>query len=265
MTHWLAINRGHAPLIVSIPHAGTDVPDDIADALQDLSLAKHDADHHVDHLYAFAAAMNVTILQTAISRTVIDVNRDPSGHSLYPGQATTGLCPTTCFDGTLLYKTGREPDEAETERRRVRYFDPYHAALSAEISRLRVSHPVVVVYDAHSIRSHVPRLFDGELAQFNIGSFDGKSCSPDLTTALARACTSDAHVINGRFKGGWITRHYGDPISGIHAIQMELAMRGYLDEKGDWPPKWDASRAVPLQSTLRKILAACLTFAKDAQ
>lgn len=265
MTDWLAINRGHAPLIVSIPHAGTDVPDDIPDALQDLSRAKHDADHHVDHLYAFASEMNATILHTAISRTVIDVNRDPSGHSLYPGQATTGLCPTTCFDGTRLYKTGREPDEAETERRRVRYFNPYHTALTAEIGRLRESHPVVVVYDAHSILSHVPRLFDGELAQFNIGSFDGKSCSSDLTTALALACTSDTHVINGRFKGGWITRHYGDPVKGIHAIQMELAMRGYLDEKGDWPPKWDGSRAAPLQSTLRKILTACLTFAKDAQ
>jgi N-formylglutamate deformylase len=265
MTDWLTIDRGKAPLVVSIPHAGTDVPDDVADALQNLTLARQDADHHVDHLYGFAADMDATIVHTAISRTVIDVNRDPSGQSLYPGQTTTGLCPTHCFDGTLLYKPGREPDDAETERRRHRYFVPYHAALSSEISRLRKLHPAVVVYDAHSILSNVPRLFDGELAQFNIGSFDGKSCSPDLTTALARACNSDAHVINGRFKGGWITRHYGDPISGIHAIQMELAMRGYLDEKGDWPPAWDASRAAPLQSTLRKILAACLTFAKDIQ
>ena len=265
MTDWLTINRGHAPLIVSIPHAGIDVPDDIADALQDVSLARRDADHHVDHLYAFAAEMGATILQTAISRTVIDVNRDPSGHSLYPGQPTTGLCPVTCFDGRLLYKSGREPNEAETACRRVRYFDPYHAALSAEIGRLRTSHPAIVVYDAHSILSHVPRLFDGTLPQFNIGSFDGKSCSPDLTTAVAGACASDTHVINGRFKGGWITRHYGDPVNGVHAIQMELAMRGYLDEGGDWPPKWHYSRAASLQSTLRKILAACLTFAKDDQ
>jgi N-formylglutamate deformylase len=265
MTGWLTIDRGQAPLIVSIPHAGTDVPDDIADALQDLTRARRDADHHVDRLYAFAADMNATIMRTAISRTVIDVNRDPSGHSLYPGQATTGLCPVTCFDGTFLYKPGREPDEAETERRRVNYFDSYHGALAAEIERLRGMHPVIAVYDAHSILSHVPRLFDGELAQFNIGSFDGKSCSPTLSAAVAQACGEDAPVINGRFKGGWITRHYGDPMNGIHTIQMELAMRGYLDENGDWPPEWDASRAAPLQSTLRKILAACLTFAKDAQ
>lgn len=265
MTGWLTIDRGQAPLIVSIPHAGTDVPDDIADALQDLTRARRDADHHVDRLYAFAADMDATIVRTAISRTVIDVNRDPSGHSLYPGQATTGLCPITCFDGMLLYKTGREPDEAEIERRRIRYFDPYHAALATEISRLRKLHPALVAYDAHSILSHVPRLFDGELAQFNIGSFDGRSCSPDLTAAVAQACGNDAPVTNGRFKGGWITRHYGDPENGIHAIQVELAMRGYLDESGDWPPHWDTSRAAPLQSTLRKILTACLTFARDAQ
>ena len=264
MTDWLTINRGQAPLIVSIPHAGIDVPDDIADALQGLPLARHDADHHVDRLYAFATELSATMLHTAISRTVIDVNRDPSGQSLYPGQTTTGLCPTTCFDGTLLYKPGREPDAPEIERRRGLYFDPYHDALTEEIARLRKLHPAVVVYDAHSIRSHVPRLFDGHLALFNIGSFDGKSCSPDLTAAAELACSGNTCVVNGRFKGGWITRHFGDPMNGIHAIQMELAMRGYLDEKGDWPPAWDAFHAAPLQSTLRKILSACLTFAKDA-
>lgn len=264
MTDWLTITPGDAPLIVSIPHAGTDVPDDIAGALQSLPLARHDADYHVDRLYAFAADMGATIVRTAISRTVIDVNRDPSGASLYPGQTTTGLCPTACFDGASLYKPGHAPDEAEIGRRRMRYFDPYHAALSAEIERLRRSHSAVVLYDAHSILSRITRLFDGELPQFNIGSFGGLSCSVDLTAAVESACEGYSYIVNGRFKGGWITRHYGNPANRVHAIQMELAMRGYLDEAGPWPPEWNAARATPLQPTLQNILAACLTFAKDA-
>lgn len=263
MTDWLSVDRGQAPLIVSIPHAGLDLPEDIHERFVSLPLARHDADYHVDRLYAFASELGATIVRTAISRSVIDVNRDPSGHSLYPGQPTTGLCPETCFDGTPLYQPGREPDQAEIARRRTHYFDPYHNALSVEIARLRASHRRIVVYDAHSILGRVPRLFDGELPQFNIGSFDGKSCAPALAGAVEAACVGDSNIVNGRFKGGWITRHYGDPENGIHAIQMELAMRGYLDEAGPWPPQWDASRAALLQPALRNILAACLDFAKD--
>lgn len=263
MSDWLSVDRGQAPLIVSIPHAGLDLPEDIHERFASLPLARHDADYHVDRLYAFASELGATIVRTAISRSVIDVNRDPSGHSLYPGQPTTGLCPETCFDGTPLYWPGREPDQAEIARRRTHYFDPYHNALSAEIGRLRAAHRGIVVYDAHSILSRVPRLFEGELPQFNIGSFDGKSCAPALAGAVEAACAGYSNIVNGRFKGGWITRHYGDPENGIHAIQMELAMRGYLDEAGPWPPQWDASRAALLQPALRNILAACLDFAKD--
>lgn len=265
MMDWLSVTERAAPLIVSIPHAGLSIPDDIAGALDSLDRARHDADYHVDRLYAFAAELGATIISTGLSRTVIDVNRDPSGASLYPGQATTGLCPLTGFDGTPLYKTGQAPDDAEVKRRRAQYFDPYHAALSAQIARLRAMHAAIVVYDAHSILSHVPRLFDGTLPQFNIGSFEGKSCAPGLTMAVERASANAgaSHVVNGRFKGGWITRHYGDPVDGIHAIQMELAMRGYLDEASPWPPIWDEARAAPLQSNLRAILTACLTFAKE--
>jgi N-formylglutamate deformylase len=192
---------------------------------------------------------------------VIDVNRDPSGASLYPGQATTGLCPETTFAGVPLYHPGSAPDAAETEARRVAYFDPYHTALAAEIARLRSHHAAIVIYDAHSILSRVPRLFDGELPQFNIGTFDGASCDVGLTAAVAAACDSESLVINGRFKGGWITRRYGDPSGGVHAIQMELAMRGYLDENSAWPPPWKAARAAPLQQTLHQIIAATLSFA----
>ncbi len=260
MTDWLTVTRGDAPLIVSIPHTGTEIPGGIG-GLRSMTDARHDADYHIDRLYGFAAGLGATVVRTAISRTVIDVNRDPSGSSLYPGQATTGLCPETTFAGVPLYDAGGLPDANEIARRRTRYFDPYHVALTTETARLRERHPRIVVYDAHSILSHVPRLFDGELPQFNIGTYDGASCDPALTAAVADACAADSLVVNGRFKGGWITRHFGSPTSGVHAIQMELAMRGYLDEASDWPPMWDAARAVPMQLVLRRVLAAAITFA----
>jgi N-formylglutamate deformylase len=262
MTDWLSVSPGDAPLIISIPHAGTIIPDNIS-GLVSLDRARCDADHHVDRLYGFAASLGATIIHSHISRTVIDLNRDPSGQSLYPGQATTGLCPVTQFDGAPLYTAGAEPGAAEVGRRRLIWFDPYHAALRDQIGRLRALHPAVVLYDAHSIRSHVPRLFEGELPQFNIGSFDGVSCDAALTDAIAADCAGETQVTNGRFKGGWITRHYGDPARGIHAVQMELAIRGYADEASVWPPQWDPVRAAPMQARLRNILATCLDFAKD--
>ena len=210
MTDWLEVTPGDAPLIVSVPHAGTDIPDDVIGLLSP-SRARHDTDFHVDRLYAFASGLGATVLRTRISRTVIDVNRDPSGASLYPGQATTGLCPETTFDGSPLYESGQVPGDDEIARRRSRYFDPYHDALAAQIARLRALHRAIVVYDAHSIRSRVPRLFEGELPLFNIGSFDGASCARALTDRIASLCPPGSHVVNGRFRGGWITRHYGDP------------------------------------------------------
>jgi N-formylglutamate deformylase len=264
MTDWLSVSPGDVPLVVSIPHAGTIIPDDISGLLS-LDLARRDADHHVDRLYAFAADLGATIIDSRISRTVIDLNRDPSGQSLYPGQVTTGLCPTSTFDGEPLYVAGSEPDAEEINRRRVAYFAPYHAALRVEIERLRGLYPAIVLYDAHSIRSHVPRLFDGELPQFNIGSYDAASCAPALTDAIAANCAGDTYVVNGRFKGGWITRHYGEPERGINAVQMELAIRGYADEDGAWPPSWDAARNAPMQAKLHTILNTCLDFAKAQQ
>lgn len=262
MIDWLSITLGYAPLIVSVPHAGTFIPDDIS-GLVSLDLARRDADHHVDRLYAFATELGATIIHSRISRTVIDLNRDPLGQSLYPGRATTGLCPDMTFDGEPLYEGGTEPDVAEIKRRRSAYFAPYHAALCEQSERLLKIHSAVVLYDAHSIRSHVPRLFEGELPQFNIGSFSGASCAKALTDAITADCASDTHVVNGRFKGGWITRHYGEPARGIHALQMELAIRGYADEDGAWPPPWDAARAAPMQAKLRSILTTCLDFAKE--
>lgn len=268
---WLEVHRGEVPLIVSFPHTGTDIPSDIEGAFVSPWLAQRDADWWVHRLYDFAKDSGATMVRTPFSRSVIDVNRDPSGASLYPGQATTELCPTTTFDGEALYRSGHEPDESEIARRRETYFSPYHAALRTEIDRLRASHSRVVLFDAHSIRSHVPRLFDGELPQFNIGTNSGKSCAPELTQAVEAVCARPdySHVVNGRFKGGWTTRHYGDPAKGVHAIQLELACRGYIEEpetpnETNWPTPYAEPRAAKLRSVLKDVLQACHVFAKQS-
>ncbi|NML04889.1 N-formylglutamate deformylase [Sphingomonas sp. G-3-2-10] len=265
----IAVHRGDAPLIVSIPHAGTEIPDDLAGDVHSLERARYDADLYIDKLYAFAVTLGATIVRTTLSRTVIDMNRDPSGVSLYPGQTTTDLCPLTTFDGEPLWRPGREPDEAEIARRRTLYFEPYHRALETEIARLREEHNAIVLYEAHSIRSYVPRLFDGELPQFNIGTNSGASCSPKLTEAVESVCETSggSWITNGRFKGGWTTRHYGQPEKGVHAIQMELAMRGYVDEVGpyDWPPPWNEKRAEACQKALRHILIQAIEFAEEQE
>jgi N-formylglutamate deformylase len=266
---WLAVHRGDAPLIVSFPHTGTELPDALGGRLASDWLARKDADWWVDRLYGFAADLGATTVRTSISRTAIDVNRDPTGVSLYPGAATTELCPTTTFDGEALYLEGEAPRQAEIDARRRLWFDPYHAALFGEIARLRASHPVVVLYEAHSIRSRVPRLFDGALPNFNLGTNDGASCDRALTIAVETACdaTTFSRVTNGRFKGGYTTRHYGHPAGGVHAIQMELACRGYMDEPvspftpANWPSPYDPGRAAPMSAALADVLAACLAFA----
>jgi formiminoglutamase len=268
MPEWLEVRRGDAPLIVSIPHAGIDIPPHLDGRFASLWLARRDADWWVDKLYGFASKLGATIVRTRLSRSVIDVNRDPSGASLYPGQATTELCPTTTFDGEPLYRRGHTPDAEEIAIRRRLFFQPYHGALAGELARLRAAHLAVVLYDAHSIRSRVPRLFEGELPQFNIGTNSSKSCAPELTAAVEAVCDASNHsrVTNGRFKGGWITRSLGAPAEGVHAIQMELACRGYMDEpdgepqEDAWPPAYDEGRAAPMAAILRNALEACLDF-----
>jgi N-formylglutamate deformylase len=262
---WLRVHRGQAPLLLAFPHGGTDLAG-YDDRFVSPWLAQRDADWWIAELYDFARDLGATLVATAISRSVIDCNRDPSGASLYPGQATTELVPTTTFDGEPLY-AGAEPDAAEIAARRSAWFDPYHAALGAELARLRALHPRVVLYDAHSIRSRIPRLFDGELPQFNIGTNGGASAAPELTDAVAHACAASGltHVVNGRFKGGWTTRHYGAPDRGVHAVQMELSLRGYVDEPDivtpdNWPAPLTAAPAIT--PTLRRVLDAALAFAR---
>jgi len=269
MTDFLEVRRGEAPLIVSMPHTGTEIPAEIEARLVSPWLARKDADWWIEKLYGFAPGLGATTIRTRISRTVIDVNRDPSGRSLYPGQATTGLCPIETFDGETLYP-GPAPDETEIAARRRRYFDPYHAALEAEIARLKARHGSIVLYEAHSIRSRVPRLFDGDLPNFNLGTNSGESCAPALTNAVERACDESGftRVTNGRFKGGWTTRHHGNPDAGVHAIQMELACRGYMDEpdapaESNWPSPYSERRALDMRAVLQRVLETCLAVARD--
>lgn len=261
---WLTVKRGDAPLLVSLPHTGACIPEEYTVGLVSSALAYHDADWHIDRLYSFAAELGATTVHTAVSRTVIDVNRDPSGASLYPDQPVTGLVPTDTFDGRPLYRDGATPSSKEIERRKKLYFAPYHAALAEELARLRGLHKCVVLYDCHSIRSVIPRLFPGKLPVFNIGTNNGQACDPTLTKQIASTCAASrwSHVVNGRFTGGWITRTYGRPTQGIHAVQMELAIRGYLRDESD-PPPWDVDFASPIQQTLRAVLEACLAFARS--
>ena len=260
MTDWLEVTPGDAPLIVSIPHAGTDIPEDI-DGLRSSARARHDTDFHVERLYAFASDLGATSLRTRISRTVIDVNRDPSGARSTPGRrrpAFVRIRPSTVHhstdrDGFLanMRSQGVEPCILIRTTTHSRRRSQGCARCTA---RLSSTTPI-------RFAASVPRLFAGELPFVNVGSFDGASCARILTDTIASLCPAGSHVVNGRFRGGWITRHYGNPANGIHAVQMELAMRGYLDETGRWPPAWESTRASPLQQTLRPILAACLAFA----
>lgn len=264
------IRRGQVPLVLSLPHVGTAIPKDIEARLVSPWLARKDADWWIDQLYEFAGELDATIVRAHWSRTVIDLNRDPTGVSLYPGQATTGLCPVETFDGEPLYRAGEEPTAVEIEARTEIYYRPYHAALAGEISRLHKSNDRVVVYDCHSIRSAIPRLFAGKLPVFNLGTNNGASADPELIQRVSGviAGSGRSHVVDGRFKGGYITRHYGQPERGIHALQMELACRGYIREslghvgEASWPISFDPVFAGPTRLTLRAVLGACLAFAE---
>jgi formiminoglutamase len=264
--NWLTIKRGTAPLILSIPHAGTEILAPYENVFVSPWAARKDADWWLPELYGFAAALGATVISTAISRSIIDVNRDPSGSSLYPGQATTALCPLTTFDGEPLYPPGEEPEIDEIRSRRARYFGPYHEAIDDEIARLKAQHESVILYDCHSIRSVIPRLFPDTLPNFNIGTNDGRSCSADIAERVIKICRADqkfTSVVNGRFKGGWITRHHGRPEQGVHAIQMELACRGYMREPeipapDNWPPPYDQDYAAPLRERIKNIIESLL-------
>lgn len=257
------VQRGDGPVLLAQPHAGMTLTDDVAARLNENGLALKDTDWHIDRLYDGLLA-DATVVRATLHRYVIDVNRGSDDQSLYPGMNTTGLCPTTDFDGRPIYQAGREPAGGEIESRRRAYHAPYHDALAGELERIRRRHGVAVLYDCHSIRSRIPHLFDGTLPVFNIGTNDGKSCAVDIQALAAQVCGRAGEfssVVNGRFKGGWTTRRYGDPDGGVHAIQMELAQRAYMDEAPPWTYLPDRAETVrgPLKTLLEMIRSLALS------
>jgi formiminoglutamase len=252
------VDTGDSPLLLAQPHGGTEIPQAVLERLNDNGRALTDTDWHISRLYQDLVD-NSTIVGTPIHRYVIDANRDPSDQSLYPGQNTTSLCPTTTFDGEPIYQAGQEPGADEIQQRQQQFHQPYHDALQEQIDRIHQKHGYVILYDCHSIRSLVPYLFEGRLPDFNIGTNSGQSCSPNLESIVLNACASEkqySHVLNGRFKGGWTTRHYGNPQAGFHAIQMELAQCNYMLEEAPW--SYDAGKAEVLRVSLRNILRGIL-------
>ena len=263
-TDLLDLHRGDAPLLISIPHNGTRVPDAIASRLTDEARRVPDTDWHVAHLYAFARELGASVLVPTHSRYVVDLNRSEDDVSLYPGQNTTGLCPVVRFDGGPVYREGGAPDAAEIAARVDTYWRPYHAALADELARLRAAHGRVVLWEAHSIRGTLPFLFEGRLPDLNLGTASGASCSPALQAALADELGAQPRydaVVDGRFKGGHITRHYGRPAAGVEAVQLEISQRCYMDEATF---EWDAARAAALTPALRALLVAAIGHARRA-
>jgi N-formylglutamate deformylase len=254
--------QGSVPLLVSMPHVGTHVPNHIAANMTPAALQLADTDWHLEMLYDFLEELGASVLIATHSRYVIDLNRPPDNANLYPGQDTTGLCPVDTFDRHPLYKRGAEPDEAEIAQRRELFWHPYHAKLAEELQRVRHQHGVALLWDAHSIASEVPRFFAGRLPDFNIGTASGVSCAEELSRrlgAVAQSAPAYSKALNGRFKGGHITRHYGNPADNIHAVQLELSQITYMDET--YPFSFDEERARQVRPTLHGFLQTMLDWA----
>ena len=258
----VTVTQGDSCLVLAMPHTGTWVPDELWKDLNDRGRRLADTDWHLDQLYGDLTP-GATIVGANFHRYLLDANRDPSGESLYPGQNTTGLCPLTDFDGLPIYREGREPDLAEVERRTKAWHTPYHTALANELARVRARHGIVVLYDCHSIRSHIPFLFEGALPDFNIGTNNGLTCAPAMAAAIAKICANAANytsVLNGRFRGGWTTRHYGRPEQGMHAIQMELAQSTHLEAEAA-PFAYSPEKARGLRVHLKTVLETLIELA----
>lgn len=250
---------GTSPLLISLPHDGHRLPEGFSRRLTDTAASLPDTDWHMERLYAFARDLGASMIVPVYSRYVVDLNRSPDDVSLYPGQNTTGLCPMVQFSGEPVYLEGQAPGAAEVLERVEQYWRPYHGALSGELSRLRELHGRAVLWEGHSIRSRLPFLFEGRLPVFNLGTAGGSSCSPELarqlSAVLAAAQDDYDHVVDGRFKGGYITRHYGRPAEGVQAVQMEMAQRAYMDESDT---VWREEKAALVRPILTALLNRCL-------
>jgi N-formylglutamate deformylase len=247
--------QGRSPLLVSMPHVGTHIPESIGARMTRRALELPDTDWHLERLYDFLDGLGASLLAATHSRYVIDLNRPPDGANLYPGQDTTALCPLDTFAKDPVYRSGEEPADAEIAERVETYWRPYHAKLAGELANLKRRHGFALLWEAHAIFSQVPRFFSGRLPDFNLGTADGASCGPGIGEALlkvAQRAAGFSAVLNGRFKGGYITRHYGRPNEGMHAVQLELASITYMDERP--PYAFDEERAARVRPHLRAML-----------
>lgn len=252
------LRRGDGPLVVSIPHDGREVPADILRRFSESARALPDTDWHVVRLYDFVEELGATVLAARMSRYVVDLNRPPDGQPLYAGRWETALVPTHTFAGEPIYASGPddEPTPEEVRARRERYWQPYHDALTREIDRAVRTHGYALLWDAHSIRSQVPSLFEGRLPDLNIGTARGASCDRGIADAVFAAAQADdpSAVLDGRFEGGAITRRHGRPEAGVHAIQLELVQATYMDEAP--PYRFDEARARRIRPTIRRMMEA---------
>jgi len=255
------LHRGGAPLLVSVPHVGTEIPADQRQRYTERALRVEDTDWFLDRLYGFAVDLGATLIVPRYSRYLVDLNRPSENTPMYAGQNNTELCPTRHFTGEPLYREGQAPDQAEILRRVRAYWQPYHEALQVELARLHAIHGHAVLFDAHSIKSELPWLFDGALPHMNLGTVGGTSCAPALRDTLAAAFAAQSrysHVVDGRFKGGHITRSQGQPARGVHAVQLEMCWRAYMDETP--PYRWHAARAAEVTPLLRRLVQAMLDW-----
>jgi len=256
--------RGSLPLLLSMPHAGTELPEELEGRLTADALRLADTDWHLPQLYAFAAQMGAGSIVPRYSRYLIDLNRDPSGAVLYAGASNTELCPTSTFAERPIYEQGREPGIEEIELRTEHYWKPYHQAVAAALDDLRAEHGYAVLFEAHSIASEVPRFFEGRLPDFNFGSNSGATLPDAVLARLVAAVRADGRwsvVANGRFKGGYLTRHYADPPSGLYSLQLELSQAAYMNEDGRYA--WEPQRAAPVQPLLHRLLETLLATITD--
>ncbi len=254
---------GDTPVLMSIPHGGIVLPGDLAGRLTPQARRLPDTDWHLDRLYDFAPALGIATLRAEFSRYAIDLNRSPDGRALYPGASNTELVPVTTFADEPIYGSGPAPDEREIARRRERFWQPYHARLAASLDEIKRRHGRVILFDCHSIRSIVPRFFDGRLPDFNLGTADGASCDGSLRDRLAGALAGFdgfSLAVDGRFKGGYITRHYGAPKDAVHAFQLELSYATYMEE--DPPFTFRDDLAEQVRPALKSMLEAALDWAK---
>lgn len=254
------LHRGRTPLLISMPHVGTAIPPQQRHRYTERALQVEDTDWFLDRLYAFAEPLGASVLVPVMSRYLIDLNRPSDNQPMYAGQNNTELCPTRHFTGDPIYREGQAPDDAEIRRRVFAYWQPYHDALRDELARLKARHGHAVLFDAHSIRSALPWLFEGTLPHMNLGTVNGSSCSPALRDALAAvfaAQTDYGHVVDGRFKGGHITRHFGRPQDGVHAVQLEMCWRAYMDEE---PAQWNDERAAAVRPLLEQLVRTMVAW-----